>query len=63
MEKLIRFIVAFGSIVVLFFLTKNITYFFDIGIEIYGIYLMIAVVTLTFYGVLPSDITDVFRND
>ena len=60
MEKMIRFIGSFVSIILLFFLTKNIANFFDIGIEIYGIYLMIAAVTLTFYGVLPAAITDVF---
>ena len=62
MEKLIRFIVAVGSIVVLFFLAKNITYIFDIGIETFGIYIMIAAVTITFYGILPTHITDVFNN-
>ena len=60
-NELVRYVVAIGSIIILFFLTKNIVHFFDIGIEIYGIYLMIAIVTLIFYAVLSPDI-NVFEN-
>jgi hypothetical protein len=63
MGNLMRYVVIFNSIILLYFLTKNITRFFDLGIDVYGIYLIIGMGLLTLFAFLPSEITSVFKND
>mgnify|MGYP000181631155 FL=1 len=60
--NLIRYVVIFNSIILLYFLTKKIAHFFDLGIDVYGIYLIIGIGLLTLFAFLPIDITSVFKN-
>ena len=59
-NSMVRFVVAIVSIVILFILTNHIAYFFDIGLDIYGIYLITVIVVIIFKIFLPSLTNGVF---
>jgi hypothetical protein len=59
-NNMVIFVVASVSIIILYFLTNHIAYFFDIGVDIYGIYLMVAIVAIILQISLQSLTKGVF---